>query len=91
MLTRLEVQWLLDKLRIQAGFCPAPEQQQKLLADPPADPIAFTHAVFRAEGLRPELAEPHLYRVVHATVVNFWRKHGYEAHDGIPNKRRNEL
>jgi hypothetical protein len=64
MLTPEEVQWLLDKLCVDAGFCLPPEEQAKLRVDPPVAPIAFTDAVFLAEGLKPELAERHLYRGV---------------------------
>jgi hypothetical protein len=91
MLTPLEVQWLLDKLCVEAGFCLPPQEQEKLRANPPANPIAFTNAVFLAEGLKPELAERRLYRGVHDAVVNFWRQRGSEADDTTPNNRLSEL
>jgi hypothetical protein len=90
MLTPMEVQSLLHKLCVEAGFCLPSEEQEKLRADPPVDPIAFTNAVFIAEGLKPELAERPLYRGVHAAVVEFWRQRGYEADDTTPNNRRTE-
>jgi len=91
MLTPTEVLWLLDKLCVDAGFCLSPEEKGKLQANPPADPIAFTNAVFLADGLKPELAERRLYRGVHDTVVKFWRQRGYEADDSVPSNRRNLL
>jgi hypothetical protein len=90
MLTPIEVQSLLDKLCVDAGFCLPPQEQEKLRADPPANPIAFTNAVFLAEGLKPELAERRLYRGVYDTVVKFWRQRGYEVDDATPNNRRSE-
>jgi hypothetical protein len=90
MLTPMEVQSHLDKLCVEAGFCLPPEAQERLRVHPPADPIAFTNAVFMAEGLKPELAERRLYRGVHAAVVRFWRQRGYEVDDTTPNNRLTE-
>jgi hypothetical protein len=86
----MEVLWLLDKLCVDAGFCLSPEEKAKLQASLPADPTAFTDAVFLAEGLKPELAERRLYRGVHDTVVKFWRQRGCEADDVVSNNRRSQ-
>jgi len=87
MLTAAEVQWLLDKLCRDGGFCLPKAEQEKLKANPPMDPIAFTDAVLIAEGLKPELAERRLYRGVHGAIVEFFRQRGYEVDDATPNNR----
>jgi hypothetical protein len=45
MLTPTETPWLLDKLCVDAGFCPSPEEKEKgkLQANPLTDPIAWTN------------------------------------------------
>ncbi|HEY3783903.1 MAG TPA: hypothetical protein VGL55_01325 [Steroidobacteraceae bacterium] len=88
MLSPMEVQSLLNKLCIDAGFYLRPQAQEKLRTDPPTDPTAITNAVFLAEGLNPELAERGLHRGVHEAVVNFWRLRGLEAGDTVQNNRR---
>jgi hypothetical protein len=90
MLTPVEVQCLLDKLCVEAGFCLPPQEQENLRANPPDNPIAFTNAVLLAEGLKPELAERRVYHGVLDAVANFWRARGYEVDDATPNNRRSE-
>ncbi len=63
-MTETETQQLLDKLCVELGFCLPPLEQQRLVDNPPSEVLAYTDAVFRAEGLAPETAARHLYRQV---------------------------
>jgi hypothetical protein len=54
---------LLETLCVELGFCLSPIEQQRLLANPPADIDAFTQAVFAAEGMDQRLHRQ-LYRQV---------------------------
>lgn len=69
MLSDHEIRVLLGRLCVELGFCLAPAANDRLVADPPADAESFTDAVFRAEGMNPELADRHLYRQVKAMVA----------------------
>jgi hypothetical protein len=75
-----QVKVLLDKLCIDLGFCLPPAEQVQLCNDPPETALAFTDAVFRAEGLNPEHADRHLYRQVRDYVVEGFRR-GDDEHD----------
>jgi hypothetical protein len=46
---------LLETLCVEMGFCLPPIEQQRLIANPPADIDAFTKAVFVAEGMDQKL------------------------------------
>ncbi|GAA0990649.1 hypothetical protein GCM10009555_076760 [Acrocarpospora macrocephala] len=52
-----EVQHLLDELCVDLGFCLSPSAQQRLRELPPLSVVAFTDAVFSAEGMDPHLHE----------------------------------
>jgi hypothetical protein len=51
----VDVTKLLDDLCVQLGYCLPPDDQARLISDPPASVDAFTDAVIRAEGLDPML------------------------------------
>lgn len=51
------VEAALDELCVRYGYCPAPEQRAQLIAEPPSDPDVFLDAVFRDEGLDPDLVD----------------------------------
>lgn len=68
VLTADQVMKLLDRLCIRLGFCLPPDAKQRLMREPPEDVSFFTDAVFREEGLDPELADRHLYRQVRDVV-----------------------
>lgn len=72
-LTRAEVGDLLEKLCVDKGFCLPPAEHNKLLENPPEDPVAFTDAVFWAEGLNPQTARRDLYREVLDFVIATFR------------------
>ena len=67
-LTASDVEVLLDRLCTKLGFCLPPEARIELRTNPPTDAIAFTDAVFLAEGLDPETVDRHLYRQVRDSV-----------------------
>jgi hypothetical protein len=46
---------LLYDLCVRLGYCLPPEDQQRIIDDPPASVDAFTDAVIVAEGLDPVL------------------------------------
>ena len=83
-LTAREVEWLLDKLCVDCGFCLAPPERLKLQREPPADPVSFTNAVFRGEGLDPTLAERDLYRDVHALITRAFKQRGIAVEETPP-------
>jgi hypothetical protein len=76
MLSELEVQRLLDKLCIDLGFCLPPQEQARLIANPPDDARAFTDAAFSAEGLNPQYADRHTYRAVRDYVADAFHHNG---------------
>jgi hypothetical protein len=46
---------LLDDLCVQLGYCLPPDDQQRIISDPPESADAFTDAVVAAEGFDPAL------------------------------------
>lgn len=63
-----EISRLLDTLCVRLGFCLPPVEKQRLCENPPSGVLAFTDAVFIAEGMDPELADRHLYRQIRDLV-----------------------
>ncbi|HEY0468379.1 MAG TPA: hypothetical protein VGC79_29480, partial [Polyangiaceae bacterium] len=63
-----DVDLLLDTLCAQLGFCLAPSDRQRMRINPEPNIVAFTDAVFVAEGLDPTVADRHLYRQVRDLV-----------------------
>jgi hypothetical protein len=59
---------LLDKLCVRMGFCIPPLERERLVDNPPAEVLAFTDAVFVAEGMDPAMATRQLYRQVRDLV-----------------------
>ena len=76
MLSRFEIQMLLDELCVAEGFCLPPGAARRLAADAPRDVIDFTDAVLRAEGIDPRLADRRLYRRVRTLVADAFRMGG---------------
>ena len=75
MLSFEEVIVLLSKLCIDLGFCLPPADCERLRTECPPDVVSFTDAVFGAEGLPPQTADPALYRRVRAEVTAAFQKH----------------
>jgi hypothetical protein len=67
-LTQLQVNSLLQILCIDLGFCLPANVAEELESNPPRTIEGFTHAVFRAEGLDPALADRKLYDQVRRVV-----------------------
>jgi len=55
---------LLDLLCVKLGFCLPPDERRRLCTCPPSSVESFTDAVFRAEGMDPDVADRHLHRQV---------------------------
>ena len=51
----MDVTKLLNDLCVRLGYCLPPEDQQRIIADPPTSVDTFTDAVVIAEGLDPVL------------------------------------
>ena len=64
MLTPVQVGKLLDRLCVDLGFCLPPDDYMRLAENPPGDVRSFVDAVFTSEGMKPEMADRHLYRQV---------------------------
>jgi hypothetical protein len=67
-MTEEQIRDLLEELCSELGFCLASDREQELALHPPADPKAFTRAVFVAESMNPDLVERRLFTQVHAVV-----------------------
>jgi hypothetical protein len=74
MLKESEVTSLLSKLCIDLGFCLPPEDENRLIENPPTSVQEFTDQIFRAEGLNPQYAERHLYRQVRDKIAEAFDK-----------------
>lgn len=68
-MTSQEVQVLLDRLCVEFGFCLPAEDREQLCTDPPEEARDFVDEVYRREGLDPQTADRHLYRVVRDKVI----------------------
>jgi hypothetical protein len=69
-----QIQFLLDELCVDLGFCLSPDAQARILGDPPADVDAFTDAVIRSDGLDPHAGIPvRLRRDVRASVMKHFK------------------
>jgi hypothetical protein len=74
MLKQRQLELLLDELCVKNGFCLPSDEYDRLLANPPQDVLAFTDAVFRAEGLNPEHASRSAYRAVRDRIAEAFRQ-----------------
>jgi hypothetical protein len=68
MPTSDELEYLLENLCVELGFCLQGEAYNRLIENPPPDIASYTDAVFRAEGLDPRLADRKLYSQVRTRV-----------------------
>lgn len=64
-----EVRVLLDRLCVVLGFCLPPAEATRIARLPPQSVIAFTEAVFRAEGMDPLTCDRTLFRQVRDLVA----------------------
>jgi hypothetical protein len=55
VLSPTDCQKLLSKLCVDLGFCLSPSEAENLVNNPPTSAVAFTNAIFVAEGLDPEM------------------------------------
>ncbi len=72
MLTSRQIQFLLEDLCRDLGFCLPPQARIHLIQQPPDDITTFTDAVFRAEGLDPIYADRQLYKQVQDLIAKHW-------------------
>jgi hypothetical protein len=68
----VDLQWLLDKLCVDLGFCLPRHEQERLLALTFEDADALTRAVLAAEGLDPEHCDRRLYSMVFEMVRRYY-------------------
>ena len=73
MLSDREVDWLLEDLCVNGGYCLPPQVDAQIRSAPPRTPDAFADAVIRAEGLDPAL-NPREYRWVLEVVERAFRR-----------------
>lgn len=74
MLNAKEIEYLLDTLCREMGFCLPPDDQNRLQENPPNEVKAFTDEIFFAEGLDPQYVRRDLYRAVMAKVTEAFQK-----------------
>jgi hypothetical protein len=63
MLSARDVDWLLEELCVNDGYCLPPTVSAQIRSAPPGTPEAFAEAVFRGDGFDPVL-NPLEYRSV---------------------------
>jgi hypothetical protein len=63
-----ELETLLAGLCVRLGFCLAGEGYDRLVDDPPTDPVAFAEAVMAADGCDPHALPGDVYAQVLAEV-----------------------
>lgn len=78
MLNEKEVEDLLSRLCVRLGFCLPLDDIVRLRDDPPEEVLAFTNAVFAAEGLDPATADRHLYRQVRDMIADAFQQAEYD-------------
>jgi hypothetical protein len=66
---KVDIGHLLGELCTRLGYCLPPDEQGRLIADPPRDVDRFTDAVLRAEGRDPSLVDKHERSSVRALVA----------------------
>ena len=74
MPTTAELETLLERLCVKLGFCLAGEQYDRLVDDPPTDPIAYAEAVMTADGDDPHALSSDVYAQVVAEVKRVFGK-----------------
>jgi hypothetical protein len=65
----VDVAKLLNDLCVRLGYCLPPDDQQRIVSDPPASVDAFTDAVVKAEGFDPVLMASEQRRQVRRMVA----------------------
>lgn len=81
-MTEHQVEQLINTLCVRYGFCLPPEAEDQLKHQTPLEPLAFTDAVFRLEGLDPSTADRHLYREIRDVVSIAFRTATAESENG---------
>jgi hypothetical protein len=61
MSSETEIEYLLDDLCVELGFCLSPVMKARLVKFPPKTPEKFANAVVCADGLNPATIEQELY------------------------------
>ena len=69
---KTRIEWLMEDLCVQYGFCLRPTEYTRLISSPPASVDAFTDAVFVTEGLDPMFADKRLRRQVRERVRKYF-------------------
>ncbi len=77
---KTRIEWLMEDLCVQYGFCLPPAEYTRLISSPPPTIDAFTDAVFVAEGLDPLFADKRLRRHVRDRVRKYFETD--ETHAG---------
>ena len=73
MLTERDVDWLLEELCVNGGYCLSPRVNAQLRSAPPGTPETFAEAVLRAEWFDP-IRSPREYRSVFEVVACAFRR-----------------
>jgi hypothetical protein len=73
MLAARDVDWLLEELCVNGGYCLPPTVSTQIRSAPPDTPEAFADAVFRSEGFDPAL-NPREYRSVLEVVERAFQR-----------------
>ena len=77
MLNPQETRSLCEQLCVELGFCLPPADIEAIASNSPQSPSAFMEAVFRAEGLNPDVMGNHLIRQVRQSIVAAFKASGY--------------
>lgn len=59
-----QLETLLETLCVKLGFCLAGDKYDRLVDDPPTDPVAYAEAVISADGVDPQTLRGDVYAQV---------------------------
>ena len=75
MLPATQIDHLLSELCAELGYCLPPAERERLVPAPPPTALAFTRAVFVAEGMDPDYVTKPVFRSVLGTVTRAYERH----------------
>ena len=67
-----ELETLLESLCVRLGFCLAGEEYDRLVDNPPTDPVEYAEAVMAADGCDPHTLSSDVYAQVVAEVEHIF-------------------
>ena len=88
LLSKREVESLLDKLCVDLGFCLPPKPRARIIANPPRNPHRFSEVVMKAEGFE-SAGHSELFEQVFGYVLHAFEISGQRGVHDDPRTLRN--